>query len=219
MEPYLVQKAPATILYIPDFINEMEESYLVDKVNNAPKPKWTYLSNRRLQNWGGLPLPKGMITEPLPDWLKFYVDRVNELGVFGNNIKANHVLVNEYLPGQGIMPHEDGPLFYPTIVTINCGSHTVLKFQKKRHDEDKKESEKPISMFLEPRSLIIVKDSMYQNYLHSIEEIYEDKIDDSIVNADLIKPKKGEKVTRKTRISFTIRNVPKICKFKLNIFK
>lgn len=31
-----------------------------------------------------------------------YVDKVNSLDLFGKK-KANHVLVNEYLPGQGIM--------------------------------------------------------------------------------------------------------------------
>ena len=43
-----------------------------------------------------------------------------------NGKPPNHVLLNEYLPGQGIMPHLDGNLFFPTITTINLGSHTVL---------------------------------------------------------------------------------------------
>ena len=40
------------------------------------------------------------------------------------------MLVNEYLAGQGIMAHTDGPLYYPTIATITLGSHTVLDFYK-----------------------------------------------------------------------------------------
>lgn len=36
------------------------------QVYDAPQVKWTQLSKRRLQNWGGLPQPKGMIQEPLP---------------------------------------------------------------------------------------------------------------------------------------------------------
>ncbi|KAG8143648.1 hypothetical protein E2320_000842, partial [Naja naja] len=75
----------------------------------------------------GLPHPKGMVAEKLPPWLQCYVDRVSSLGVFGGKA-ANHVLVNEYQPGQGIMPHEDGPLYYPTVTTINLGSHTLLDF-------------------------------------------------------------------------------------------
>lgn len=58
------------------------------------------------------------------------------LGVF-NKVKANHVLVNEYLPGQGIMAHTDGPLFYPVITTISLGSHTILRFHETdSHDAD-----------------------------------------------------------------------------------
>jgi hypothetical protein len=35
-------------------------------VNSVPQPKWTQLSHRRLQNWGGIPHPKGMIAEEIP---------------------------------------------------------------------------------------------------------------------------------------------------------
>jgi len=38
--------------YFPDFLSESEEASLVSMIYAAPKPKWTQLSNRRLQNWG-----------------------------------------------------------------------------------------------------------------------------------------------------------------------
>lgn len=57
---------PDTVYYIPNFITEIEEQEIIDKVNNAPIPKWTQLSCRRLQNWGGIPHPKGMIAEAIP---------------------------------------------------------------------------------------------------------------------------------------------------------
>ena len=89
-------QVPNSIYYIPDFITEEEETALLHHVSAAPKPKWTQLSNRRLQNWGQtdrpyqsmllydklfvhmnsslmvifvsgrLPHPKGMVPEPLP---------------------------------------------------------------------------------------------------------------------------------------------------------
>ena len=42
----------------------------------------------------------------------------NNSRIFTSGKGPNHVLVNEYLPGQGIMPHTDGPLFHPTIATV-----------------------------------------------------------------------------------------------------
>ena len=38
--------------YIPEFITKETEGNLLAQVAAAPKPKWTQLSNRRLQNWG-----------------------------------------------------------------------------------------------------------------------------------------------------------------------
>jgi hypothetical protein len=36
--------------------------------------------------------------------LQKHMERVTQLGIFGGKA-ANHLLLNEYLPGQGIMPH------------------------------------------------------------------------------------------------------------------
>lgn len=38
----------------------------------------------------------------LPPWLQRYVDKVSDLNLF-EGLPANHVLVNQYLPGEGIM--------------------------------------------------------------------------------------------------------------------
>jgi len=73
-----------------------------------------------------------MVLEKLPAWLEKYATKVGSLSVF-NNVTPNHVLVNEYEPGQGIMSHEDGPLFYPVVSTINLGSHTFLDFYYPLH--------------------------------------------------------------------------------------
>lgn len=99
--------------------------------------------NRYYVNFkGGLPHPKGMVAEEIPQvcrcyahahsnnilcnvqlckymtypvylwnvlvhlhisqWLKVYMEKVAALGFFGDKL-PNHVLVNEYLAGQGIM--------------------------------------------------------------------------------------------------------------------
>lgn len=57
---------PDTACYIPNFITEEEEKQIIKYINSVPQPKWTQLSHRRLQNWGGIPHPKGMIAEEIP---------------------------------------------------------------------------------------------------------------------------------------------------------
>lgn len=101
MEKFLVEKAPQALYYIPNFISQENEIQLIKEVYDSPKPKWTQLKNRRLQNWGGLPMTKGMITESIPDWLNTCCENIFKLDVFGDK-KPNHILINEYLPGQGI---------------------------------------------------------------------------------------------------------------------
>ncbi len=78
-----------------------------------------------------------MIVESLPDWLQSVVERVNATGAFADSgcRGANHVLLNEYLPGQGIMPHTDGDLFHPLISTVSLGSHAVLNYYEPIPDD------------------------------------------------------------------------------------
>lgn len=220
-------------MYIPNFITSEEEQRILSHIERTPKPKWTQLLNRRLINYGGIPHPNGMLAEEIPEWLQTYVDKINNLSIFENQ-KANHVLVNEYRPGQGIMPHTDGPLFYPTISTISCGSHTVLEFTKREplsgSSDDKAERddvsenvetsskrEVLFKLILEPRSLLILKDTLYHNYLHSISEVEQDILCDRICNYENCESsyKMGDCLKRGTRISLTIRNVPKTTKMKL----
>ena len=39
-------------------------------------------------------------------------------------------------------PHEDGPLYYPTVSTISLGSHTLLDFYKPLTDTEEHGDEK-----------------------------------------------------------------------------
>ncbi|XP_052867668.1 alpha-ketoglutarate-dependent dioxygenase alkB homolog 6 [Anopheles cruzii] len=225
---YEVKACPSTIYYVPNFISREEETQILQAVSNAPKPKWTQLSNRRLINYGGIPHPKGMIAETLPRWLDQFVDRINRLDVFEPGTKANHVLVNEYLPGQGIMPHLDGPLFLPTITTISCGSHTVLEYFEQTEGEPTLAAGGPLirqcvaRLLIEPRSLLVVKHDMYHRYLHGIQEQDHDVIDERIVNLVTAEAdggaKFGDVLPRTTRLSLTIRHVPKTTKMKIKLF-
>ncbi|KAE8248993.1 hypothetical protein A4X13_0g5389 [Tilletia indica] len=120
--------------YFPDFISEQEEEYLLQQIQDAPALKWKILQNRRLQTWGGHLAGTGgntLIPQPLPSFFTSFPDLIKRLadtGAFNGSKhgEANHCLVNEYLSGQGIMPHEDGGAYFPAVATISLGSHTLL---------------------------------------------------------------------------------------------
>ncbi|KAG1683251.1 Alpha-ketoglutarate-dependent dioxygenase alkB 6 [Nymphon striatum] len=222
LKKYRVEQLPSVAYYIPDFISEEEESFLIQHILNSPKTKWNYLGARRLQMWGGRPHPKGMIQEDLPQWIDPYCDRICKTGVFEGK-SPNHILINEYLPGQGIMPHEDGPLYNPTITTINVGSHTLLNFFKpvdhQLTDENAFETRCIGSLLLERRSLLILQEDLYNEYLHGINCVTSDVLSDEILNLSMCSIPKipGNNLHRSTRYSLTIRHVPKVSKVKLRL--
>lgn len=133
------------------------------------------------------------------------------------------------------MPHLDGPLFYPTITTISCGSHSVLEFleandsnpefsetlSESAGDESAVKSSRKVicKLLIERRSLLILKDDMYHKYLHAISEIDEDVISENVANLQHCSHsyKLGDKIKRETRVSLTIRHVPKTSKMKLKL--
>ncbi|KAF9897037.1 hypothetical protein BX616_006306, partial [Lobosporangium transversale] len=184
LEKEKIKGAPESVYYLPDFITPEEEQILLDKVLSAPKPKWVYLKSRRLQNWGGIVNEKGMIAETLPSWLSDIFPRFQETGVFdgldATHRVPNHCLVNEYLAGQGIMVH--GPAYLPTVATISLSSHCVLEFfkvpevDKETEDEHKQTQEPEFSLLIQPRSLLVLKEDVYNKYMHGIQEITTDDL-------------------------------------------
>ncbi|XP_057446466.1 uncharacterized protein LOC130738494 [Lotus japonicus] len=186
---YKVGSLP-TVFYVPDFITDSEETFLLHNIYGVNASKWKPMKNRRLQNWGGVVHEKGLLPQPLPPWLTNLTKRMyEELGLFPSPL--NHVLINEYLPNQGIMPHQDGPAYFPVVAILSLGSPAVMDFtpharlKLDSQDNTDKDSEggtleigeekwlddhHPFSVLLMPRSLLIFKDQAYSDYLHGIQD-------------------------------------------------
>lgn len=203
---YAVPQSDRTY-YIPEFITLEEEAYLIRKICESPQPKWKHLQNRRLQIWGGELTAKNiLIPEQLPSFVRQFPDvvrRIQSTGLFEHSPHGapNHIIMNEYLPGQGIMPHEDGPSYYPVVATLSLGSHAVFHYYRYKADDPEPEVKSsasnategrivdntPVSsLLLEPRSLVITTSSLYTSHLHGIEGITEDYIsapDGAVANA------------------------------------
>ncbi|RAL09984.1 uncharacterized protein BO97DRAFT_407294 [Aspergillus homomorphus CBS 101889] len=199
-------------------------SYVSSQITSAPLPRWTHLARRRLQTWpSALTNTNTLIAAPLPSWLVSPIvnPRFDVLNIFRDapHGAPNHVLVNEYCPGQGIMPHEDGPAYYPLVATVSLGAPIVLDlYDKPTSDTTDAQSRRPSHRILqEPRSLLITTDKIYTDFLHGIAETDrdEDLGASSICNWDLLRePKRYECgwSHRETRVSLTYRDVLKVAK-------
>ncbi|KAI9029449.1 hypothetical protein DFJ74DRAFT_603236 [Hyaloraphidium curvatum] len=190
---------PPTFALFEAFCGPEESARLVERVNSAPQPKWKQLSNRRLQQWGGVPSPQGMLPEPLPNWSVPICGKLASLRVFdlagapdasGEGAAPNHLLVNEYLPGQGILGHTDGPLYFPCVATLSLGAHCVLDFELIADAaadpggdalfwtaDDGKRYPTRFAVHVPPGSLYVQLDPLYSRYRHAIAERAEDSLD------------------------------------------
>ena len=83
------------------------------------------------------------------------------------------------------------------------------------------ESRYLFSLLLEPRSLLVLQGDMYKVYLHGIADSREeDTVTKSVVNlSHLSSVATGDILKRTTRVSLTIRHVPKTLKVKLKLGK
>ena len=161
----------------------------------------------------------GSLPPPLEEIAQELVNR----GVFPASLTPNHVLLNEYQPGQGILPHTDGPRYEHRTATLSLGSDVVIEFTKRLtaseigsnknyHRADNDKSDKmlqsgtsnlsPIQILLESGSLLVFDGDAYLNYCHGIEmDVWKDVTTDNCLNAS-----SGKIVPRGLRYSLTFRH-------------
>eukprot|EP00877_Chromochloris_zofingiensis_P005928 jgi/Chrzof1/1589/Cz10g13170.t1 len=170
-----------TVYYIPDYLDLVTEQCIINEVY-ASQAKWIQLSGRRLQNHGGIVHPKGLIPATIPRWLQQLVDKLHtDTQLFGDS-PPNHVLINAYQPGHGILPHEDGPAYMPVVCILSTQSPAVIRFWRKQQEGGTGGQPPVLSVALLPRSLLIFKDDAYDACLHGIEETDMERLDPSVVN-------------------------------------
>lgn len=168
----------------------------------------------------------------MPPWLTNpVVDRISALGIFEDAPNGiNHCLINEYLPGQGIMPHEDGDAYYPVVATVSLGGSLVLDVAEKRKTDgdvamDDSKELKRWRILQEPRSLLLTTGSAYTDTLHGIAEVTEDSTlgPETVANWSLLGDREvieanGGRNARIDRISLTYRDVKKVSNVASKLF-
>ncbi|TKA24409.1 hypothetical protein B0A50_06729 [Salinomyces thailandicus] len=246
MDEYLIANAPASMFYIPDFITEAEEQHILQSI---PVNKWITLSHRRLQAIPTrLSSTNTLLASPLPPWLVHPIlDRFKDLAIFADAPHGvNHCLINEYLPGQGIMPHEDGAAYHPVVATVSLGSTVVLDVTQKasiqdadldRNPDAQREQEQQQQqqqkqntssrILQEPRSLLLTTEPAYTTTLHGIASTREDLDLNpiTVANWNLLPASTTQRIEanggrnlRETRVSLTFRDVRKVSKLGGMVF-
>ena len=123
----------------------------------------------------------------LPDWLVGFAKRLYEQGIFSEI--PDQVIINEYLPGQGITDHIDcPPCFSDTVASLSLGSECVMFLTNKDNKQEK------VPYLLQKNSLIVLKEDARYYWMHGIKHVKNDKY-------------RGKKIARQRRVSLTFRKV------------
>jgi alkylated DNA repair dioxygenase AlkB len=123
---------------------------------------------------------------PLPSWLDLVLDRLCAKGVFIQ--RPDQVIVNEYLPGQGISAHVDcEPCFGDCIASVSLLGGCMMDFARLGTSQT-------CPIYLEPRSLVVLRGAARKGWTHAIAARKSD-------------PMTGTSVRRTRRVSLTFRTM------------
>lgn len=178
---------PPALGYHPGFLTQSEAERLLEFVDSRP---WNAGMKRRVQHYGWAYDYKaarvspdsylGPLPEPFLALAATVGQKTSAAAAF------DQVIVNEYLPGQGISAHVDCiPCFGPVVASISLGSSCEMVFQNL---EDKAR----FSLILEPLGLLVMAGESRLSWSHAIPARRSDLIE-------------GLRTPRSRRVSLTFR--------------
>lgn len=207
------------IRYAEEFLTAAEAETLTNAIDSVSASNWAVLTRRRLLNLGGIPHPCGSWAEPLPGKITDLVcQRLQSSGLFGT-MSPNQILLNEYLDGEGIDPHKDGPLFEPIACIVSLGGDAVLNFYATEDtgevvgggDGHKAPSSPFLSVVLRPNSLVVFSGEAYESLTHAIDTIDADVVATHCLNLAQTGTAIGDVLKRShRRLSLTLRRLARV---------
>jgi alkylated DNA repair dioxygenase AlkB len=152
--------------YLPDWLDGAAQRALLADVDAAA---WSSELKRRVQHYGHrydygrravAAADRREQASPLPGWAVALAARLHQEGLMAK--PADQVIVNEYLPGQGISAHVDCvPCFGPHVAAISLGSACTMDFTSPRGDTR-------VPVRLEPGSLCVMTGAARYEWRHAI---------------------------------------------------
>ena len=187
-----LQQIPAVpgLQFLAGFLTPEQQAYCVKRVD-AAVDQWRNDLSRRVQHYGwrydyqARAITPDMYLGALPDWLARLAQKLyDETGLFDR--PPEQVIVNEYLPGQGIAMHIDHPGFGPTVCTISLLDDWEMDFAENWRDKS--------PALLQRGSCVLLTDDARSVWQHGIAPRKSEALD------------KGRR-NRKRRLSLTFRTV------------
>jgi alkylated DNA repair dioxygenase AlkB len=181
--------SPEGLSLLAEWIGVDEERALLEGLDAEP---WSAELARRVQHHGyrydyrARRADASMRIGPLPAWAAVLAARIAREGLCER--APDQVIVNEYLPGQGIAKHVDCvPCFGPVVLSLTLGSGCVM-------DMVLPETGAKVASWLAPRSLLVLAGAARARWAHGIPARQSD-------------PREGRRVPRGRRVSLTFRTV------------
>jgi alkylated DNA repair dioxygenase AlkB len=175
--------------YIPNFISLDNELSLIHTIDNQI---WSKDLKRRTQHYGykydytNKSIDESLYLGRIPQWLEKYCFKLYDNKFFEK--LPDQVIINEYLPGQGINKHVDCvPCFDHTVASLSLNSSCVMCFENIY-------THKVGELALAPLSLLVLSGESRFEWMHSIPARTRDVISDQVL-------------PRGRRISLTFRTV------------
>lgn len=182
-------RLPPGARYMAGFIDLPMQDTLIAAVDERP---WIEDLKRRVQHYGyrydyrARAVTPDAYLGPLPQWASELACRLASNGWFER--APDQLIVNEYLPGQGISAHVDCvPCFGDVIVSISLLSTCEIVFENRSIGDRR-------TALLEPLSALMLNGPARFAWTHAIPAR----------KSDLIR---GKRISRSRRLSLTFRTV------------
>ena len=176
---------PLGLTYQPHFLDPAIQNDLLAVIDTQV---WSQELKRRVQHYGfrydykARQVDRTMHLGPLPEFVRSILYELQELAEVRSEF--DQLIVNEYLPGQGISAHIDcEPCFDDCIVSISLGWAYEMEFQ---HAATTSTS----TLMLAPGSLLVLSGLAWYEWTHQIRPRLKD-----------------HGVSRRRRVSLTFRKV------------
>jgi alkylated DNA repair dioxygenase AlkB len=190
LQPVVEKKQPDTLpiglVGRENAITRDQERQLLAYIDTQP---WNCELKRRTQHYGykysyvGKPLEK---VQPIEKLFLDVLGSTEDIKALFDGEIPNQVIVNEYIPGQGISRHiDDTRQFGPVIASLSLNSGIEMQIQRNCEI---------VTKYLQPRSLYCLKGDARYKWTHAIIPRKTDTVD-------------GKRVARNRRVSVTYRTV------------